>query len=140
MAGESSCKYICSICRAMPPPSKCTAKFCSKCGKPLVLIPVDLHEKQERVPQQRKCVACQKELEPDENFCGDCGKPANETKSPTNQTPEGNATGRSPQDTVEHAIDPESEKRLAINHSDNVFVCLLVTDVLFWKGMISIYG
>ena len=113
MACEPSCKYVCSVCGVTP--LKHTAKFCSKCGKQLVLKKVCI---QERVPHLQKCALCQKELEPDEAFCGDCGSRANATNSTIEQSSEGDVTGSSSKDTTEQgkpdANDPETSKRSAI--------------------------
>lgn len=101
MASEPALGPMCKNCGTKAP--KATSKFCTKCGNKLEPIT-------QAILQRARCVACQKELEPGEAFCDDCGANQNVEKGTSAKVPEGNIAGSCPQETGEQHNDEVDNK------------------------------
>lgn len=109
MASESALDPMPTCSKCQTKALKVTANYCKCCGNSLQPIV--------RLSQRARCIntSCQKELEPGETFCEDCGTGQNAAKESTaksDQVPEGNVTGSCHQETGHGSNSHEVDSKL----------------------------
>ena len=111
MASESVSLPTCAKCGIKAP--KPSTKFCTKCGAKLEPTPVKL--------ERPKCINinCNKELEPDDEYCDECGtnqKHADQTSTSfKNNATGGNLNEVDPGNREPHKGDNEIDNRLVFS-------------------------